>query len=64
MDWQDGEARYGALLTPQGKVISDFLALRNGDTVQLDVAHAAAEDLAKRLRLFRLRAECGNQPAG
>ena len=56
MDWQDGEARYGALLTPQGKVISDFLALRTGDRVQLDVAHAAAEDLAKRLRLFRLRA--------
>ncbi|HAQ75332.1 MAG TPA: folate-binding protein YgfZ, partial [Hyphomonas sp.] len=26
-NWQTGEMRYGALLTPQGKVIADYLAM-------------------------------------
>ncbi len=56
-DWSVGEARYGALLTPQGKVIADFLALRTQDGVQLDTAKAHAGDLTKRLKMFRLRAQ-------
>lgn len=55
-DWTDGEMRYGALLTPQGKVIADYLALRTGEGVLVDVHEDAAEDLLKRLKLFRLRA--------
>jgi hypothetical protein len=54
-DWQTGEIRYGALLTPQGKVIADYLALRTEDGVWLDVSREHAADLAKRLKLFRLR---------
>lgn len=56
-DWADGEVRYGALLTPQGKIISDYTVLRTDDGVLLDVHEEAAEDLMKRLRMFRLRAE-------
>lgn len=56
-DWDEGETRYGALLTPQGKILADYLALRTGSGVLIDVAAEAAEDLAKRLKLFRLRAE-------
>ena len=56
-DWADGEMRYGALLTPQGKVIADYLALRTGTGVLLDTHADSAEDLMKRLKLFRLRAE-------
>ncbi len=56
-DWAGGEARYGALLTPQGKLVADYLALRTGSGVLIDVAAAGAEDLARRLKLFRLRAE-------
>lgn len=63
LDWADGEARYGALLTPQGKLIADYLALKTGDTVRLDVARAAADDLTRRFKLFRLRAEVEISPA-
>ncbi len=55
-DWAEGAMRYGALLTPQGKVIADYLALRTDDGVLLDVHEDAAEDLMKRLKMFRLRA--------
>jgi len=55
--WSPGETRYGALLTPQGKVIADYLGLRTAEGVLLDVAREALEDLARRLTLFRLRAD-------
>lgn len=54
-DWAEGEARYGALLTPQGKVIADYIAHRMAGGVHLDVHAGAAEDLLKRLKMFRLR---------
>jgi hypothetical protein len=54
-DWDLGTTRYGALLTPQGKVLSDFLALRITDGVLLDVSADHVDDLAKRLKMFRLR---------
>lgn len=56
-DWEVGEARYGALLTPQGKVLSDYLAVRTETGVLLDTASAYADDLAKRLKMFRLRSQ-------
>ena len=45
-DWALGEMRYGALLTPQGKVIADHLATRSEDGVLIDVHEDAADDLA------------------
>lgn len=54
-NWAGGEARYGALLTPQGKVIADYIAHRTADGVLIDVHAEAAEDLLKRLKMFRLR---------
>ncbi|MEM7767015.1 MAG: folate-binding protein [Pseudomonadota bacterium] len=56
-NWTPGENRYGALLTPQGKIIADYLALRTALGVLLDVASNALADLHKRLTLFRLRAD-------
>lgn len=57
-DWPAGAWRYGALLTPQGKIIADYLALReNEETVILDTHTDAAADLEKRLKLFRLRSK-------
>ena len=47
-EWAPGETRYGALLTPQGKVIADYLAIRTSEGVLLDVAEAYVEELAKR----------------
>jgi len=55
------EARYAALLTPQGKILFDFLAVRlpadNGAAFALDCAAAQAADLAKRLNFYKLRAK-------
>ncbi|MEM7330168.1 MAG: folate-binding protein [Pseudomonadota bacterium] len=56
-DWPTGTTRYGALLTPQGKVLSDFLAVRVDDGVLLETAADFVDDLAKRLKLFRLRSQ-------
>jgi folate-binding protein YgfZ len=59
---QPGEARWAALLSPQGKILFDFLmsakAEANGaDTILLDVNRDMTADLAKRLTLYKLRAK-------
>lgn len=56
-DWTNGEIRYGALLTPQGKLIADYLATRTETGVLIDLHEDALDDLAKRLKMFRLRAD-------
>ena len=54
---EDGQCRPGALLTPQGKILVDFLIFADGETLWLDVPANAAEGLLKRLTLFKLRAK-------
>ncbi len=46
---------YAALLSAQGKVMFDFLVCADGADVLLDCEAAVADDLAKRLSLYRLR---------
>ena len=46
---------YAALLTPQGKVIADFMLWADGEDMLLDVAAADSEALVKRLSMYRLR---------
>lgn len=46
---------WAALLTPQGKVLFDLLIWGDEDDVLIDCERAAADDLAKRLTLYRLR---------
>src|SRR3990170_2002268 len=43
------------LLTPQGKTLFDFFVWAEGDDLLLDVESEAADDLAKRLAIYRLR---------
>ncbi|MEE2525247.1 hypothetical protein V0U79_02640 [Hyphobacterium sp. HN65] len=52
-----GIIRPGALLTPQGKIICDFLIHGTDDGVMIDIHADAAEALVKRLTLYRLRAK-------
>ncbi|KQP50942.1 folate-binding protein [Methylobacterium sp. Leaf399] len=54
---QPGEARLGALLSPQGKILFDFLVSRRGDGFALDAPAERAGDLVKRLGLYKLRAK-------
>ncbi|MES2905283.1 MAG: folate-binding protein [Pseudomonadota bacterium] len=46
---------YAALLTPQGKVIADFIVWGDGDDLLLDCDEAISEALARRLAIYRLR---------
>ncbi len=50
-------AVYAALLTPQGKYLSDFFLVPDGDRILLDVAEDQADSLTRRLTLYRLRAD-------
>jgi len=53
-----GAVQFAALLTPQGKILFDFLIHRLGaDEFLLDVAADKAAELAKRLAMYRLRAK-------
>ena len=53
----EGEARYAALLSPQGKILFDFLVLRVAGGFLLDCAAGQRAELAKRLGFYRLRAK-------
>jgi folate-binding protein YgfZ len=54
-------AGYGALLTPQGKIICDFLIValpeKDGGGFLLDCPLPQSADLMKRLKLYKLRAK-------
>lgn len=53
----DGRARYAALLSPQGKILFDFLVVRIVGGFYLECAADQAQALAKRLGFYRLRAK-------
>jgi folate-binding protein YgfZ len=46
---------WAGLLTPQGKCLFDFLIWADGDDLLLDCEAEAADDLIKRLAIYRLR---------
>ena len=46
---------WAGLLTPQGKCLFDFLVWADGDDLLLDCEAEAANDLIKRLGVYRLR---------
>ncbi|MCO6382997.1 folate-binding protein YgfZ [Oceanicola sp. 502str15] len=48
---------WAALLTPQGKYLADFFLVPEEEALLLDVATPLAADLAKRLKMYRLRAD-------
>lgn len=52
-----GQAVFAALLTPQGKILFDFLIYHSEDGYMLDCAAAKAAELAKRLSFYKLRAK-------
>ncbi len=57
-----GEARPSALLTPQGKILFDFLVSRTEAGFRIEVAASARADLVKRLTLYRLRTKVAIEP--
>jgi len=53
-----GEARPGALLTPQGKIMFDFVISRRGEAgFSIDCRNDVVDDLVRRLTMYKLRAK-------
>ena len=52
-----GEIRFGALLTPQGKVFYDLFVIGREDGCWLDVAAEHRDAILQRLMIYRLRAK-------
>ncbi|MCY4542462.1 MAG: folate-binding protein [Rhodobacteraceae bacterium] len=55
VDRLDDGPVYSALLTPQGKFLVDFMLLKRGDGVLVDVHSGCAKALEVRLGMYRLR---------
>lgn len=53
----EGELLPGALLSPQGKVLFDFLVGKISDGYLIDISHQLAEAFIKRLMLYKLRSD-------
>ncbi len=64
MPRHEGGAAYGALLSPQGKVLFDFLVMAEGERFLFDLARDRVDDFVKRLMLYRLRAKVEIAAAG
>ncbi|MFM7084508.1 MAG: YgfZ/GcvT domain-containing protein [Hyphomicrobium sp.] len=48
---------YAGLLSPQGKVLFDFILIKDRDGVIFDVVKSSAVDLIRRLNLYKLRSD-------
>src|SRR5665213_243207 len=57
-----GEARFGALLTPQGRLLFDLFVVGREDGCWLDCQEGQRLALAQRLTLYRLRAKVTIDP--
>lgn len=58
----EGELRFGALLSPPGRLLFDLFLLGEPDGVLLDVEAERRETLVQRLSMYRLRAQVTVQP--
>lgn len=56
-DVDAGRARHGALLTPQGKILFEFMVAPGEEDYRLDVRAELAAEFIKRLMFYRLRAK-------
>ncbi|MGV2067080.1 CAF17-like 4Fe-4S cluster assembly/insertion protein YgfZ [Agrobacterium sp. 22-226-1] len=52
----EGEARAAALLTPQGKILFDFMIWRDGGDYLIETGAAEQDALLRRLTMYKLRA--------
>ena len=50
-------AAYGGLLTPQGKILFDFIVFKDGGRYLFDLPRAFIADFTRRLTFYRLRAK-------
>ena len=60
---QDEQSTFGALLSPQGKILFDFHVYRMADGFAFDIADAFAADFIRRMAFYRLRADVTITPS-
>ena len=48
--------QYGALLSPQGKLLFDFIVMKSGNSFTFDIHHSLVSDFIQKLTLYKLRA--------
>jgi folate-binding protein YgfZ len=60
----EGRAVYACLLTPQGKFLHDMFLAAQGETVLIECEADRKDDLARRLKMFRLRAKIEIEDTG
>ena len=53
----ENDLTYSALLTPQGKYLSDFFLLRSNEDILIDIEKSLAENFISRLLMYKLRAD-------
>ena len=53
----EGEIRFAALLTPQGRLLYDLFVVAQGEGALLDVAAEHLDTLTQKLKMYRLRAK-------
>ena len=52
-----GRAAYACLLTPQGKFLHDFFLIADGESLLIDCEAGRRDDLAQRLKVYKLRSK-------
>lgn len=57
-----GMASHGALLTPQGKILFEFIVIREADGFVFDLPTSCSADFVKRIGFYRLRAKVSVEP--
>lgn len=55
---------WAAMLTPQGKYLADFLIVPFGDALLIDVDARLADDLTRRLSMYKLRSDVQIEASG
>ncbi len=51
----EGEATFGALLMPQGKILFDFFCVKTGTGYLFDISESLTADFIKRMTFYKLR---------
>lgn len=59
---EENQASFGALLTPQGKILFDFFLIKKDGGFIFDISSDLAEDFTRRLTFYRLRAKVTIEP--
>ncbi len=52
-----GQAAFAGLLTPQGKILFDFIVFRDGERFLFDLPRGTTADLVRRIGFYKLRAK-------